>query len=152
MMSNLADIIPGAKHFPKFKRNLSEQFEARLIMVEINHSPSILFKNMHGSQLPIIVAHGEGYAEFETEFASQQTHKTMQYIDNIGNITQAYPFNPNGSPNGIAALCNSDGRFNIMMPHPERLMRTINMSWHDKTWGEYSPWLNIFLNAYDFTK
>ena len=152
MMSNLKNIIPGASNFPLFKRNLSEQFEARLVMVEINNSLSILFKGMHGSQLPIIVSHGEGLATFNNSDNLQQSQTTMQYIDNNGNVTQTYPFNPNGSINGIAAVCNEDGRFNIMMPHPERLMRSINMSWHDKNWGEYSPWFNLFLNAYDFTQ
>ncbi len=160
MMSNLASIIPGADNFPKFKRNLSEQFEARMCMVEINKSPSILFSDMHGSQLPIIVSHGEGRAEFDLP-QDQKAERisllntaqiTMQYIDNNGKITHEYPYNPNGSPEGIAALCNADGRFNIMMPHPERITRTINMSWHDKNWGENSPWFNLFLNAYAFVK
>ncbi len=150
MMAHLREIIPGATHFPKFTRNLSEQFEARLVMVEITPSPSILFENMQGSQLPIVVSHGEGFAQFAENESLNLAKIAMQFIDNFGNITTEYPYNPNGSPAGITAVTNNDGRFTIMMPHPERVLRTMQMSWHDKNWGKMSPWFKIFLNARKF--
>ena len=151
MMANLRDIIPGASHFPLFTPNLSAQFEARLTMVQINDSASILFKDMHDSQLPIVVSHGEGLATYEN-----QTHITenvvLQYIDYNGRPTETYPYNPNGSIHGITGITSLDGRCTIMMPHPERIFRTVQMSWQDKSWGEMSPWFKLFKNAYDFVK
>lgn len=152
MMAHLTEIIPGSTHFPKFKRNLSEQFEARLVMVEITPSPSILFQDMQGSQLPIVVSHGEGFAQFANNESLNLAKIAMQFIDNSGSITTEYPFNPNGSPAGITAVTNDDGRFTIMMPHPERISRTMQMSWHDKNWGKMSPWFKIFLNARKFVE
>lgn len=149
-MSQLADIIPGAGNFPKLQRNISEQFEARVCMVEIMQSPSILFTDMIGAKLPIVVSHGEGYTQFKDSTAMANANITMRYIDSTGIPTEVYPFNPNGSPHGITAVTNNDGRFTIMMPHPERIFRTMIMSWHDKNWGEMSPWFKMFLNARDF--
>ncbi|WP_434777770.1 phosphoribosylformylglycinamidine synthase [Neisseria sp. Ec49-e6-T10] len=145
MMSHLAQIIPGAIHWPKFKRNTSEQFEARLNMVEVKQSPSIFLQNMVGSQVPIVVSHGEGRAVF-TEPMSEQLI-ALNYIDGLGNITERYPLNPNGSANGIAGVCSSDGRATIMMPHPERVFRTVQMSWHPDSWSENSPWYRMFAGA-----
>lgn len=150
MMSQLKNIIPGAAHFPLIKRNISQQFEARLTMVEVTQSPSILFKNMHGSKLPIIVSHGEGLMQFTDPAMAKSNNVALRYVDSRGHATETYPFNPNGSMLGATAVSNLDGRFTIMMPHPERIFRTRLMSWHDKSWGELSPWFKIFLNARDF--
>jgi len=151
MLSHLRELIPGAGHWPGFVRNLSEQFEARLSRVEVLDSPSIMLSGMQGSQLPIVVAHGEGQARFENE---QQIDRiladklvSVRYIDNYGEATERYPFNPNGSPRGITGLTTSDGRFTIMMPHPERVFRTVQQSWHPDGWGEDGPWLRMFRNA-----
>ena len=152
VMAHLAEIIPGATNFPRFTKNISEQFEARVVMAEIPKSPSVLLKGMHGSQIPIIVSHGEGYANFKHESHLAGVDIALQYIDNSGKISETYPYNPNGSPRGIAGVCNSDGRFTILMPHPERTFRTQQMSWHDKTWGEMGPWFKLFLNAREFIK
>ncbi len=150
MMAHLKDIIPGSEHFPVFTRNISEQFEARLVMVQIPKSPSIFMSDMSGSQLPIIVSHGEGLANF----SQTQEHKNivLQYINPQGAVTEKYPYNPNGSINGITGICNTDGRFTIMMPHPERTFRTRQMSWHAKSWGSMSPWFKLFLNARKFVQ
>ncbi|QPK64280.1 phosphoribosylformylglycinamidine synthase [Methylomonas sp. LL1] len=146
MMSGLKDIIPGAEHWPQFKRNLSEQFEARVAMVKVQASPSIFFTGMEGSMLPVVVAHGEGRAEFgEQNPASAQV--AINYVDNYGNETEAFPANPNGSPNGITGLTTSDGRFTIMMPHPERCFRAVQNSWHPADWSEDGAWLRMFRNA-----
>lgn len=150
VLSHLADIIPDATHFPKFARNDSEQFEARLTMVEVTKSPSVLLQGMEGSQLPIIVSHGEGLAQFGNSSDIDKIHVAMRYIDSIGNHTETYPYNPNGSPQGITGLTNLDGRVTLMMPHPERISRTQQMSWHDKNWGEMSPWFKMFINAREF--
>ena len=150
VMAHLAEIIPGASNFPRFKKNISSQFEARVVMAEISDSPSILFKGMHGSQIPIIVSHGEGFAQFSDKKHLDNIDIAIKYIDNSGNISEQYPYNPNGSPEGIAGVCNTDGRFTILMPHPERTFRTQQMSWHDKSWGETSPWFKMFLNAREF--
>ncbi|HWU84771.1 MAG TPA: phosphoribosylformylglycinamidine synthase, partial [Rhodocyclaceae bacterium] len=146
MMSNLASIIPGAENWPTFHRNRSEQFEARFVMVEIPQSPSIFFKDMAGSRIPVVVSHGEGRAVFR---AGQQDKaiQAMRYVDNRGQVATAYPFNPNGSPEGITGVTTHDGRFSIMMPHPERVFRTVQMSWHPTGWGEDSPWMTMFRNA-----
>ncbi|MCF8149160.1 MAG: phosphoribosylformylglycinamidine synthase [Sulfuritalea sp.] len=146
MMAHLAPIIPGAQDWPSFQRNRSEQYEARVVMVEIPSSASILFAGMAGSRLPMVVSHGEGRAEF----ASGQEGRVLtalRYIDNRGAVASTYPFNPNGSPHGLAGVTTADGRFTIMMPHPERTFRTVQMSWHAANQGEDSPWLALFHNA-----
>jgi len=146
MMSGLKDIIPGAEHWPQFKRNLSEQFEARVAMVKVQASPSIFFQGMAGSILPVVVAHGEGRAEFDSE-NSAGAEVAISYVDNYGNETEAFPANPNGSPLGITGLTTVDGRFTIMMPHPERCFRAIQNSWHPADWLEDGAWLRMFRNA-----
>ncbi|MCC2625914.1 MAG: phosphoribosylformylglycinamidine synthase [Burkholderiales bacterium] len=150
MLSQLTEIIPGTEAFPKFIRNESEQFEARLTMVQIEKSSSVLLQEMEGSQLPIVVSHGEGKAHFENMDCLDKVQTAMSYIDSLGAITETYPYNPNGSPQGIAGVTSLDGRVTIMMPHPERIIRTQQMSWHDKAWGEMSPWFKIFTNARSF--
>ena len=151
MLSGLREMIPGAGHWPRFLRNRSEQFEARFSLVEVLESPSILLTGMAGSRLPIAVAHGEGRAGFETDgqaaAALDQGLVTLRYIDHHGRATEQYPFNPNGSPHGITGLTTADGRFTIMMPHPERVFRTLQNSWHPDDWGEDGPWLRLFRNA-----
>ena len=146
MMSNLASIIPGAEHWPTFHRNRSEQFEARFVMVEVQQSPSIFLKDMAGSRLPVVVSHGEGRAVF-AEGAQAKAIQALRYVDNHGKVATTYPFNPNGSPDGITGVTTHDGRFTIMMPHPERVFRTLQMSWHPEGWGEDSPWLTMFKSA-----
>ncbi len=150
VMAHLAQIIPGADNFPRFGKNISSQFEARVVMAEIAKSPSVLFKGMHGSQIPVIVSHGEGYANFSNNTHLDNIDIALQYINNSGEISEIYPYNPNGSPKGIAGVCNTDGRFTILMPHPERTFRTQQMSWHEKSWGEMGPWFKLFLNAREF--
>ena len=151
MFSHLRDLIPGASHWPEFYRNKSEQFEGRAVMVEILDSPSVLFKGMHGTKVPIAVAHGEGRAVFtgknSAENAFENNSVSMRYIDNAGQATMHYPENPNGAEMGITGLCSTDGRFTIMMPHPERVIRTVTNSWHPDVWGEDSPWMRMFRNA-----
>jgi len=146
MMSGLKDIIPGAEHWPAFKRNLSEQFEARVAMVKIQASPSIFFTDMAGSLLPVVVAHGEGRAEFGTANPAQ-AQVALGYVDNYGQATEAFPANPNGSPLGITGLTTADGRFTIMMPHPERCFRAVQNSWHPAEWLEDGAWMRMFRNA-----
>jgi phosphoribosylformylglycinamidine synthase len=146
MMSNLKEIIPGSEQWPHFVRNASEQFEARLVQTEVAHSSnSILLSGMQGSKLPVVVAHGEGRAEYTA--GSSVDNLALSYIDYKGNATEAYPANPNGSPMGIAGLSNSDGRVTIMMPHPERIFRSSTNSWRDESWGKYGPWMRMFRNA-----
>jgi phosphoribosylformylglycinamidine synthase len=149
MMSHLAELIPGAVNWPRFGRNESEQFEARVAMVRVEKSPSILLAGMEGSRMPVVVAHGEGRAEFEHGAAEALAHGLVSlcYTDHHGRTTEAFPMNPNGSPFGITGLTTTDGRFTIMMPHPERCFRTVQNSWHPKTWGEYGPWVRMFRNA-----
>ncbi|MEJ2694400.1 MAG: phosphoribosylformylglycinamidine synthase, partial [Candidatus Thiodiazotropha sp.] len=149
MLSNLHQLIPGADHWPRFVRNSSEQFEARLTSVEINDTPSILLKGMAGSRLPIVVAHGEGRAEFrdESHLGSSRSLTALRYVENSGEVASRYPANPNGSPEGIAGLTTEDGRVTIMMPHPERVTRTVQYSWHPDGWEEEAPWLRLFRNA-----
>jgi phosphoribosylformylglycinamidine synthase len=146
-VSNLASIVPGAQDWPTFHRNRSEQFEARFVMVEIPDSPSIFLKGMAGSKLPIVVSHGEGRAVFASDAAKDKAIVALRYVDNRGGVATTYPFNPNGSPDGIAGLTTADGRFTIMMPHPERIFRTMQMSWHPQGWGEDGPWLTMFRSA-----
>ena len=149
MMSNLHEIIPGASHWPRFVRNASEQFEARFVMLEIRRSPSLFFVGMEGSRIPVALAHGEGYAEFrdEAQLAAAQPYVSLRFVDHRGNATARYPYNPSGSPQGITGLTTADGRFTILMPHPERVFRTVQMSWHPDDWGERSPWHRMFANA-----
>ena len=149
MMSNLKDIIPGAHHWPHFERNLSEQYEARLATVEIRKSPSIFFAGMEGSRLPIATAHGEGRAVFKDATALEgcQFLVAARYVDNRGKPTEAYPFNPSGTPQGITSVTTPDGRFTVLMPHPERVFRTVALSWHPDEWGDDSPWMRMFRNA-----
>ncbi len=147
MMSGLKDIIPGAEHWPEFKRNVSEQFEARVSMVKIQASPSILFIGMEGSMLPVVIAHGEGRAEFADISDADNALVAMNYIDNYGHITTDFPANPNGSPDGITGLTSKDGRFTIMMPHPERCFRTVQNSWYPDEWGDDGAWMRLFRNA-----
>lgn len=149
MMSGLTEIIPGSQHWPRFVRNASEQFEARVVMVEVQPSPSVLLAGMAGSHLPVVVAHGEGCADFEGNptIAVQERKVALSYVDNYGKITEAFPANPNGSPLGITGLTTSDGRFTIMMPHPERSFRAVQNSWHPQGWQEVGGWMRLFRNA-----
>jgi phosphoribosylformylglycinamidine synthase len=149
MMSNLHEIIPGASNWAHFARNQSEQFEARFVMVEVQQSPSILFEGMAGSRMPIVVAHGEGYADFgsSAKLKKAQPLVSLRYVDNTGEPTELYPLNPNGSPQGITGLTTPDGRFSIMMPHPERVFRAVQNSWYPREWKESGAWLRMFQNA-----
>jgi len=149
MMSHLKDIIPGAGHWPRFLRNISEQFEARLSLVEVVESPSLFLDGMAGSRLPIATSHGEGRAEFADDAARYSASYTvaMRYVDNYGEVADRYPANPNGSVDGICGLSNEDGRVTIMMPHPERVALTRQNSWHPDDWGNEGPWLRMFRNA-----
>jgi phosphoribosylformylglycinamidine synthase len=149
MMSNLHEIIPGAAHWAHYARNQSEQFEARFVMVEVQRTPSILFDGMAGSRMPIVVAHGEGLADFTDakKLRAAQPLVTLRYVDNRGQPTEAYPHNPNGSPHGITGQTTPDGRFNIMMPHPERVFRAVQNSWYPRGWQENGAWLRMFQNA-----
>jgi phosphoribosylformylglycinamidine synthase len=168
MMSNLRSIIPGAEHWPRFVQNQSERYEGRFVSVKIEQSPSVLFSGMEGSVIPIAVAHGEGYAEF-TDAAAARTFSesglvAARFIDNKQALalvqsrrsptgeggpvcTDQYPLNPNGSPFGMTAITNTSGRVTIMMPHPERVFRSVAMSWHPPEWGEDTPWMRLFHNA-----
>jgi len=167
MMSNLHEIIPGAENWAHFARNQSEQFEARFVMVEVQKTASILFDGMAGSRMPIVVSHGEGYADFSSDITPTSGHEsslklrlgnanklkaaqplvTLRYVDNYGKATQTYPFNPNGSPKGATGLTTADGRFSIMMPHPERVFRAVQNSWHPAEWSENGAWMRMFQNA-----
>ncbi|ACA11760.1 phosphoribosylformylglycinamidine synthase [Xylella fastidiosa subsp. multiplex Griffin-1] len=147
MLSQLKSMIPGAEHWPRFVRNRSEQFEARTALLEVIQSPSIFLSGMAGSRLPVAVAHGEGYALFDTPADQAAAHVALRYIDGHGQAATHYPLNPNGSPNGITGLTTTDGRITILMPHPERTPRTINLSWSPNEWGEDAPWLRLFRNA-----
>ncbi len=150
MMSNLKSIIPGAHAWPKFTTNKSEKFEARFAMVEVLDSPSIFFKGMAGTQSAIAIAHGEGYADFTQTGNISQAVAAMRFVDNRGAATEAYPYNPNGSPQGLTSVTTADGRFTVMMPHAERVFRTVQQSWHPESWGEESPWMRMFRNARKF--
>ncbi|WP_322995133.1 phosphoribosylformylglycinamidine synthase [Castellaniella sp.] len=159
MLAALADMIPGAQHWPRFTRNISEQYEARLSLVEVLDSPSIFFSGMAGARVPIAVAHGEGYANFSRQGDARQVLAAAAFVDNRGARTQAYPANPNGSPDGLTAVTTADGRFTAMMPHPERVTRNVAMSWRPAQWGPadqgaaetthggYTPWMRLFRNA-----
>ena len=151
MMSSIKDIIPGASHWPKFLRNASEQYEARFVMVEVCSEKSILFQDMKGSKIPVSTAHGEGRSVFaesaDRDLLERNDQIGLRFVDNQGEVTETYPLNPNGSERGLTGFTNEDGRFTIMMPHPERIFRTVSNSWHPENWGEYSPWIKIFQNA-----
>jgi phosphoribosylformylglycinamidine synthase len=151
MLAGLHSLIPGAQAWPRFVRNRSEQFEGRLSMVEVLPSPSLFFSGMQGSRMPIAVAHGEGRAEFasvaDREACVSQQQVALRFVDNRGRTTDRYPANPNGSPLGISGVTSQDGRVTLLMPHPERVYRTLQNSWHPQEWGEDSPWLRIFRNA-----
>jgi phosphoribosylformylglycinamidine synthase len=150
MLAALKALIPGAERWPKFLRNRSDQFEARLSLVEVVPSRSILLAGMAGSQIPIVTAHGEGRAAFASSADLEHCDAALaalRFVTNAGAVAETYPANPNGSPRGIAALCNADGRVTIMMPHPERVFRTTQLSWHPREWGECSPWQQMFDNA-----
>ena len=147
MMSALKSLIPGADAWPRFERNTVEQFEARFTMVELPPSPSLFFADMAGSRMPVVVSHGEGRAEFDSAAQQAQALVAMRYLDNAGRPSEMYPYNPNGSPAGITGVTTADGRFTVMMPHPERVFRSVQMSWHPADMGEDSPWLRMFGNA-----
>jgi phosphoribosylformylglycinamidine synthase len=151
MLSALKELIPGAKRWPRFVRNRSEQYEARLSLVRVPRSNSVLLAGMHGSVLPIVVAHGEGRAEFDPDVNTaallDERLVTLQYVDHRDQPTQVYPFNPNGSESGLAGLCSTDGRVTSLMPHPERVFRSVQNSWVSKEWGEDGGWMRLFRNA-----
>ncbi len=151
MLSNLKSLIPGTDHWPRFVQNRSERYEGRLVSLKIEDTPSVLFSGMVGSVIPIVVAHGEGRAEFESDEAANACNQSglvaARYVDNLHSPTEAYPLNPNGSPFGITSLTSEDGRSTILMPHPERVFRTAQFSWAPKDWGEDSPWMRFFRNA-----
>jgi phosphoribosylformylglycinamidine synthase len=154
MLSQLRDFIPGAEHFPSFVTNRSEQFEARLSLVEIVESKSILLQGMQSARLPVVVSHGEGQVRWQDDAASQIANDNqllaLRYVDHHGHPTERYPANPNGSAGGITGLCSEDGRVTIMMPHPERVFRTVQSSWHPDDWDEHTPWIKMFQNAARF--
>jgi len=147
MFAELADIIPGAQDWPRFTTNQSERFEARFSMVEVLDSPSLFLQGMSGARLPIAVAHGEGYANFKYRGNAAKAIAAMRFVDNTGAATEAYPFNPNGSPGGLTAVTTADGRFTAMMPHPERVFRNVQMSWTDLDKSAQSPWMQLWHNA-----
>jgi len=151
MMSALREIIPGTQHWPRFVRNRSEQFEGRLSLVEVVESPSLFFAGMAGSRMPIAVAHGEGRAEFADGNALDALVRerllSLRFVDNEGRPAERYPANPNGSPRGLTGITTPDGRVTLLMPHPERVFRTAQNSWHPDEWGEDSPWMRIWRNA-----
>ncbi|WP_291923583.1 phosphoribosylformylglycinamidine synthase [Limnohabitans sp.] len=147
MFAELADIIPGAEAWPRFTTNQSERFEARLSMVEVLESPSLFLQGMAGSRLPIAVAHGEGFANFKHRGNAAQAIAAMRFVDNHGQATEQYPFNPNGSAGGLTAVTTLDGRFTAMMPHPERVFRNVQMSWTSGDISSASPWLRVWQNA-----
>ena len=149
MMSNLSELIPGTGHWPHFVRNRSEQFESRLVLLEVQRSPSLLFRGMEGSRIPVATAHGEGFAEFrdDAQRIAAGPLVALRFVDNRGRPTDAYPCNANGSPDGVTGLTTADGRYTILMPHPERVFRSVQMSWRPREWGEDSPWMRMFRNA-----
>ena len=153
MMAALKEIVPGTEHWPRFVRNRSEQFEARLLMVEILESPSVLMRGMAGARLPIAVAHGEGRAEFEATSDIDQVLVAARWVDSRGRVAETYPGNPNGSPRAITSVTTPDGRVTILMPHPERVFRTVQHSWRPREWNqEDAPWMRLFRNAREFVR
>jgi len=147
MLAALKEIIPGAEGWPSFERNVSEQYEARLATLEVVESPSIFLRGMTGSRIPVVVAHGEGRAVFADARDTKRAGVCLRFVDNHGKATENYPLNPNGSPKGITGLTAADGRVMALMPHPERVFRSVQMSWAPREWGEDSPWMRIFRNA-----
>jgi phosphoribosylformylglycinamidine synthase len=147
MLAQLKEIIPGAQHWPKFLRNASEQYESRLVTLEILDSPSLFFKGMTGSRIPVAVAHGEGRVSFPQACSPSKSNGAARFVDNRGKPTENFPLNTNGSPGGLAGFTAADGRVTIMMPHPERVFRSVQLSWHPEKWGEDSPWMRMFRNA-----
>jgi phosphoribosylformylglycinamidine synthase len=147
MFAALAAIIPGAQAWPRFTRNRSQQFEARLSLVEVLESPSLFFRGMAGSRLPIAVAHGEGFADFSQRGDAATVQRALRFVDHHGAATESYPFNPNGSPGGLTAVTTPDGRFTALMPHPERVLRNVQMSWAAGDVSAPSPWTRMFANA-----
>jgi len=151
MMSNLRSLIPGTENWPHFVRNRSDQFEARVALVEVQSSPSMFLSGMEGSTIPVAVAHGEGRAEFSNtdKLAAliEKNQLALRYVNNQGGVATQYPANPNGSPEGVSGVCSDTGRVTIMMPHPERVYRTVQNSWHPSDWEEDAPWLRLFRNA-----
>jgi phosphoribosylformylglycinamidine synthase len=150
MLSQLKDIIPGAEAWPRFVRNISEQFEARTCTLEVLDSPSIFFKGMEGSKIPVAVAHGEGRAEWDDGKTNPDALKSLRYVDGRGNATERYPYNPNGTKGGLAGFTTTDGRGTIMMPHPERGVRAAQLSYNPGTFKKDGPWMRMFRNAYAF--
>ncbi|MCC7227621.1 MAG: phosphoribosylformylglycinamidine synthase subunit PurQ, partial [Burkholderiaceae bacterium] len=153
MMAALATIIPGAEAWPRFTRNRSEKYEARLSLVEIMDSPSLFFQGMAATRIPVAVAHGEGFANFDRQGNAANVIAAMRFVDHRGAATEAYPYNPNGSPAGLTSVTTADGRFTVLMPHPERVTRNVMMSWSPARWGQadtggpYTPWMRFFQNA-----
>lgn len=147
MMAALSPIIPGAEAWPKFTTNKSERYEARLAQVEVLDSPSIFFRGMAGSRLPVAVAHGEGFADFSQRGDAGKVHRALRYVDHAGRPTELYPFNPNGSPDGLTSVTTPDGRFTVLMPHAERVFRNVQMSWTSGDRSALSPWMRMFRNA-----
>jgi len=146
-MAALAALIPGTAAWPRFTRNKSEQFEARLSLVEVLESPSLFFTGMAGSRLPVAVAHGEGFADFSQRGDAQAVQRAMRFVDHQGQPTEAYPANPNGSAGGLTSVTTADGRFTVLMPHPERVFRNVQMSWAGGEVSAPSPWMRMFHNA-----
>jgi phosphoribosylformylglycinamidine synthase len=151
MLANLMPLVAGERHWPRFMRNRSEQFEARVSMVEVQASRSILLQGMQGSRLPIAVAHGEGRAAFndpaDLDHLVAGAQAVLRYVDNAGQVTERYPANPNGSPEGLTGICSADGRITLMMPHPERVFRSVQNSWYPEGQGEDGAWMRMFRNA-----
>jgi len=150
MLSHLKGIIPGAEHWPSFERNMSEQYEARYVTVEVMESPSIFFRGMAGSRIPIVTAHGEGRTLFARDAKPGKANPCLRFVDNRGRPTEQFPLNPNGSADGLTGFTSADGRVTILMPHPERVFRSVQMSWRPPGWGEDSPWMRMFRNARAF--
>ncbi|HJR13520.1 MAG TPA: phosphoribosylformylglycinamidine synthase [Rhodanobacteraceae bacterium] len=150
MLAHLKSIIPGAEHWPTFARNASEQYEARLVTLEVLDAGSILFRGMAGSRIPVVTAHGEGRAVFAEGSKVGKATACVRFVDNRGKASETFPYNPNGSPDGLAGFTAASGRVTILMPHPERVFRSVQMSWRPREWGEDSPWMRIFRNARAF--
>jgi phosphoribosylformylglycinamidine synthase len=146
-MAALKELIPGAAAWPRFTKNVCEQFEARLATMEILESPSLFFAGMAGSRIPVVTAHGEGQTVFDRPEHASLVVSAGRFVDNRGQATEIYPLNPNGSPGGLTAVTTADGRFTALMPHPERVFRSVQLSWHPDGWGEDSPWMRLFRNA-----
>ncbi|MGA9826984.1 MAG: phosphoribosylformylglycinamidine synthase, partial [Rhodanobacteraceae bacterium] len=147
MLAHLKSLIPGAQAWPEFVRNASEQYEARLVMVEVLKSPSIFFQGMEGSRIPVVVAHGEGRVSFAKKSDTKRVSACLRFVDNRGKSTETFPLNPNGSARGLTGFSAADGRVTVLMPHPERVFRNVQLSWRPREWGEDSPWMRMFRNA-----